>query len=359
MAKTPWAILTSDWHLRIGGNVWKNHPDLQGDVEFGIAQVQEYVKQYDPPTILLAGDILDIPKLDSQLVVLLNEFFDEYCDYRFILFIEGQHDMAKPTFIDAFCTRAIHVHDRIVNDNGIRIYGLNYCRPKYIEEAMAASKDADVLLTHQPWIDTMGEFGTVELPTKYPLVCSGDFHKNFVYKKGQTTLLSPGSLCMQRISEHPTHGVWLIYTDLTYEMLPLMSRRYYEYYIKTEEQLDTFLCDWGGLDARVPQEGVPDAVAKNMVRIVYNPLINDITAKLTDVINNEVYLFLTAGHIELAADTKQAVMLRHAGTNSINKMLEQLYADDSRLSDAKRLLHTQDKKQLEGAIEDICTRLWN
>ncbi len=355
MAKEPWALLTSDWHLRLGGKVWNNHPELHGDVEFGLQQIQEYLEEYNPPTILLAGDILDAPKLDVNLVVLLNEFFNAYCDRRLILFVQGQHDVSEPTLIDAFCSRAVHANNRIFNDNGIRIHGFDYHRPRNIPNIEFTS-DADVLLTHFPWTDVMGEFGIVDLPTTYKLVCSGDFHKNFAYKKGPTTLLSPGPLCMQRINEHPTHGVWLIYEDLSFELLPLKSRGYFEFFIKTAGELDAFIEEWPSSEPVIPNNDVPDAISKNIVRITYNPLIESVTNKLTATIGDSVHLFLKPGHSELIFEQRQ-VNNEQRNVVSWNKLLERIYTNHPCLGDAKQLLTTHTNKQLDQVITSICERV--
>lgn len=345
----PWAILTSDWHLRLGGRVWATHPHLHGDIEFGLSQVQAYIKEYDPPNIFLAGDMIHEPRMDSYIVSLLNNFLDCCCGSNDIYFVQGQHDLSNPTVLGTFCRYAKHLDNLTIQNSGITVAGLDYRRPKQITQALDEAPEADVLLTHQSWTETMGEYGAAVLPEKYKLVCSGDFHSHFLYRKNNTVLLSPGTLCMQRISEPPDHSIWLINDDLTYKSLPLKSRRYFEYEIQTKEDLQTFLEDWVLLSAAQLQTDVPDDVAKNIVRINYNPTIDDVVLKLNTVINNEAHVFLKPVHNIILEQRKETVV---APTNLVS-ILETVYPNDNRVGDAKKLLKTNN---LTEAVLEICER---
>ncbi len=344
----PWAILTSDWHLRLGGRVWSTHPHLHGDVKYGLQQVQEYIQKYDPPVIFLAGDIIHEPRMDSGIVSLLNDFLDCCCGSNSIYFVQGQHDLSEPTVLGTFCRYAEHLENKVITNNDITVAGLDYRRPKHVNQALDDLPEADVLLTHQSWVETMGEYGTAKLPDKYKVVCSGDFHAHFMYDGKNTVLLSPGTLCMQRISEPPEHSIWLIYDDLSYKTLSLKSRHYFEYEIQTAEDLQTFLDDWVMLPASQPQPDVPDDIAKNIVRINYNPAIDDIVLKLNTVINNEAHVFLKPVH-NIILERKETLV---TSTNLVS-VLEKVYPNDNRVGDAKKLLKTNN---LSETVDEICGR---
>lgn len=82
--------------LHIGIKLY-NH-DLCEDQEYIFGQIIEYVKEYQPDAILIAGDIYDKPVPSVESVQLFNHFMEclyEACGKAELMLISGNHDSAQ------------------------------------------------------------------------------------------------------------------------------------------------------------------------------------------------------------------------------------------------------------------------
>ncbi len=82
--------------LHIGIRLY-NH-DLREEQEYLFAQITDYVRQYRPDAILIAGDIYDKALPSAEAVQLFDSFLKSLCDASDkveIMIISGNHDSAQ------------------------------------------------------------------------------------------------------------------------------------------------------------------------------------------------------------------------------------------------------------------------
>lgn len=82
--------------LHIGIRLY-NH-DLREEQEYVFAQIADYVRQYQPDAVLIAGDIYDKAVPSAEAVQLFDSFLEalyDACDKSEIMIISGNHDSAQ------------------------------------------------------------------------------------------------------------------------------------------------------------------------------------------------------------------------------------------------------------------------
>jgi len=350
MAARPLALVSADWHLRKYDRVWYRRDTLRGDAAWGVRQVCDIAAEQMPDCLILLGDLFDQRLQQSDSLMLMRRAMADFQENNIqVQFIQGQHERSSPTLMKSIHSWSQHIDERMVElDNGnLLMYGLDYRNPVEVEEALrAVPTNADILATHQVWKDYLGEErGDAWFhwaPTQF--IATGDFHKAKFETRGTQKILSPGPLCMQNIGEDHEKFVFMLNSDLTVTPYKLRSRGYYEARLYEEAQLEQFLDEWDASPAKIPQVGVPPAVATNIIRVWYRSDIPDAKPRLEGRIGSSAHLFTTMIPVEDQAQTVDAERRVQAvlGAGMVG-CINEFYGDDPRAcADAVRLYRSKD-----------------
>lgn len=333
---TPLALITADWHIRKNDQIWLRHPEIRGDVSYGIHQMCQLAEQYRVKYVLIAGDIFEERLQQSDTVQMLRTVLDFLSTRRIqVMFIQGQHELSYPTWMCALHGWPTYIHERLVQlNNGPLIYGLDYCQPSGLPRAFSGiPANTDLLLTHQLWQEFMGSHGSAHtsmLPKPEMLVYSGDLHQHVqaVCANG-TKLWSPGPLCPQDLSEFNQMGVYILNDDLTHQSVSLQRRRAFTVTIGDEAELETFIADWQNHPARPLQSNVPPSIEMSILRVKYPNNIPQIIARLRKTVGHDVYLFEDphpAVKTEITIDRAERIDVVQGG--GLPRCIERYYGDN-------------------------------
>lgn len=297
----PVAILTSDWHGARGA--WAKYPGLYGDSYYSIKQIIDYAinNQVD---IFAAGDLFDKASPDSASVWYFANELNRLEEYNLkVYFTQGQHEKVrdKPWLNLSSC--AIYLHQKQLkfraNNFSCLVYGLDYTRPDILQsEIDKVPEKTDLLLMHQVWRDFMGQYhdcdGSFDMLPPIKTLLTGDFHKSLVRRQindgNEFIAVSPGSICMQSIDEEPRKSFYVLYDDWGVEQVFIRTRNVHRFVLETEDDLKLFLDD-SVKKALIPQEGVPDNIAKNIIDVKYSAEIPDVFSRITKAISDKAFLF--------------------------------------------------------------------
>jgi predicted phosphodiesterase len=343
---TPVMLITGDWHVRSHDRVWYKRPGLCGDTAFGIAQVVEIAKAV--PYVLLLGDLFEQKPQQPDAVELMRMQLDVLCAHSFVMFVQGQHEKAKPPWLQALHSRPKHIHGATMNipELGRQLYGLDYQQPAIVKEALQATPEGTILATHQVWKDFLGDArGDAWMhAANVDTILTGDFHKTIVTKLGDRQVVSPGPLCMQNIGEPANKYVVLMSANGTFEERLLRSRKCFRVHINNDDELDAFLASWQGHPARTPQVGVPANISTNMLQVHYRTDLPEVKQRLEARLGSEVHLFLMPVPPENTVVAADAVVRRESIlAGGMEGCLRTFYGQDQEiLADALRLCRCAD-----------------
>lgn len=254
---TPFAIFAADLHL--AQRTRASFPTMCGDAYFGLHQLVDLANKLHLP-LVFAGDIFDKPMVDSQTLQVYIDELSRLNSGLYVYAIEGDHELADPRWF-TFSDRAVALADAPVRLwCGVTLFGVDFQRAETlpqklrdtaaslaeIEPAFNATPDNTILVTHEGWAEmrrlghTEGKFADV---SRFKLMFAGDFHTHGVWQ-GQNaegdalTVYSPGSTCMQSVSESPEKKVFIGHLSDTGEivMVPhvLKTRPYLHMHITDE-----------------------------------------------------------------------------------------------------------------------------
>ncbi len=367
---SPIAAFTADWHIRKNDRIWGGRRDIVGDVSCGVQQVVDIVRDRRVPHLFIAGDILDESIQRSDAAMTLRGAMDQFQGMRCSVdFVQGQHERAEPTWLEALHAHPQHLHNRVSSiADGIYVVGLDYQPPGAIAEATqdlpCYPDDHTILLTHQVWKDWMGEgrgeHWMHDISQPFDTIVTGDLHS---YKRDEVVLtlnhvaaaFSPGPLCPQDISEPSVTGILLLHDDMTWETVRLRTRQRFEIDLPTEDHVQEFITHWPDSFARAPQNNADPRIAKNIVRVRYNTNVPEARQRLLATMANDVHVFfdpVTPEQVNVPPD-RQA---REAAVASggLAGCIQHLYADaPSTMTDAIRLLNAAEGGDLQPTIESI------
>jgi len=312
--KRPIGIATADVHMQKLTHIDKRK--MEWDALYGLEQVTDIAMDIGCRWIFMAGDNFNIPRPSP---VEVNAMFD-VVEKAFrrgltIAYVRGQHDgrdegadwlgltqrfPTAPNYND----RTIWLHTKQVDIADIVFYGLDWLPREQLEPAMdTVPKNCDVMLMHQVWDEFMPaserfkpECSSRIIPGQVQMVITGDFHDHrsiIALNAGDQPikLLSPGPVCMQNLAEPENKFCYVIYSDLTYESRKLKTRNCFRFLLKNEDELELFLKEYA-YQCVIPQSGVPEYIAVNVVEIRYFDNIPECHQRLLRVLDKKVHHFL-------------------------------------------------------------------
>lgn len=308
-------VASSDWHLE--RNAWVRYPALTGDAYYGLEQIVDLCIERELP-LIGAGDLFDKPYPDSRSVWEAMQQMDRMRDHQLrVYYTQGQHERSKDQPWLGLHSWPDYIHNEIRNINGLNFYGLDYTRPDHLQSALKACDSAYVnaLVCHQVWRNFMGLIrvtdGLLEqVPLRGGVIITGDYHKHVhTYVEGENghknLALSPGSTCMQAVDEPGDKAVFVLFDDMTFESVPLKSRKIFRYELLKLQDLEDLLSTVG-LSWLDPQSGVPEAIAKPILSVRYDPDIPNAYTRLVTDVGDRAHLF--ARPITRELDTRQVEM---------------------------------------------------
>lgn len=345
----PLFVFTADLHLADGA--WSTRPGLFGDAYFSLAQIVDYCIEQRLP-LILAGDVLDKKSNNAQPVARLCAEMARMADASIpVYYTQGNHEYDRAAPWLSVHSAPIHMHGRVSDINGCRVAGLDWLPRGEIQKALAAvDPAAEILVTHQFWQDFMGNAGKAECALSdvhhVRTVLSGDFHGTKVVQgvnaQGlDVQMLSPGSTCMQSISEPPEKHVFLVSRNpanvfgYSFTPVPLRTRKFTAYTVQTAEQLDE-LCagkiydDVQALTAAAAREGLPAELQMPLVRIKFNKDLPDAYLRLTTAICESAHVFCDAlNQVDDSAANGKPVPAAVRPLNTLTTALADLLEDDT------------------------------
>jgi len=151
------------------------------------------------------------------------------------------------------------------------------------------------------WEEHMGRHASPEGALRdvphVKLVITGDFHGHKVTtltaRDGRTLrVASPGSTCLQDVSEDPDKYFFVLYDDLSLRSVALKGRPLYRFKAYTQPQLDELVREW--LPQVGPDWGVlPEHVATPVVQVKYLDALPEAEARIKAAAGDRCHLFLS------------------------------------------------------------------
>jgi len=286
----PLILWTSDWHLAPGA--WKKAPQIRGDSYFALEQIVDLALQFGVKAVCCAGDLTDDPRPDAETVKVMRHQLDRLEESgKKVPFIRGQHDgLTGPPWLSAVHDGPHYCHRGTAEIAGVQVYGLDYMPPDEFRRALdEVEPGTDVLMTHQVWKDWIPWRNNAPLLEELVLCgpkarfcVTGDFHHHLAVNRGEVTILSPGSACMQALDEPPEKRVWLMYDDLSVQSVPLLSRPFHSITVETPEDLERAVADvspYMDMYCRTPGD-LPEGVRVPIVRVRYADNLPEADARL-------------------------------------------------------------------------------
>lgn len=303
----PLFVFCADLHLEDGA--WSSRPGIYGDSYWSFEQIVDYCIEHTLP-LILGGDVLEKKSNSARPIAKLCEGLSrmQAADMP-VFYIQGNHEFDRNAPWLSVHPWPVHIHGKAViidpQDNEVKVHGLDWLPRGEIQEALKqVDADTDILITHQVWKDFMGNLGRTdcELTDVYHVttVLNGDFHvtKSITGTNSQekmVTMLSPGSTCMQDMSESPDKFFFVIGVTsaghIVFTPRPLKTRRFLDYVVKDQETLDA-LCA-GGLRQAISDlldPALPEYINKPLVRIKFDKQLPDAYLRLVTAVGDLAHI---------------------------------------------------------------------
>ena len=352
----PLFVFCADLHLEDGA--WTTRPAIYGDAYYSFEQIIDYCIEHDLP-LILGGDVLEkksnsarpIAKLFEGLTRMQNNRVDVY-------YIQGNHEYDRNAPWLSAHPWPIHMHEARFNVRGVTVAGFDWLPRGDIQEAFTrVPTTVDILVTHQVWKDFMGTLGRTECELTevhhVQTILNGDFH---VTKTVESTnaqgkpikMLSPGSTCMQDMSESPEKFFFVIGRvpttgEIVSTPVQMKTRGLISYRVETQELLDE-LCA-GKLLTEIQAKAteaanLPGHIQKPLVRVKFDKNLPDAYLRVVTCVGEAAHLFCEA----IAEKAQQSrVASRDAVKNDLLTAVADLLgnsADAYKLAEA--LLNSED-----------------
>lgn len=298
----PAAILFADSHLQHPG-AWVSRPTISEDSFHSFKQLIDKAIELQVP-LIGAGDLIDRQRNDSDPIVFMiremERLWREAAENLY--FTQGQHEMQSKPWFDS-CSNAVHIHGEHTALAGVGVmYGIDFQPHGRLEAALEQiPDDVDLLVMHQVWGEFMGNITSPQgllcnLPGQVRTVLTGDFHQHITKKirnvdGEEMRVLSPGSTCMQEISEPDLKYFFVLMHDGTVESHELYARPVIRSDIMTmADDVDMFVEDIGSrIEKMIDESEFP---GKPLIHVKYAANLADVKQRVTRVVDDRAHVFL-------------------------------------------------------------------
>jgi hypothetical protein len=370
---TPLFVFCADLHLEDGA--WSSRPGIYGDAYYSFEQIVNYCIEHDLP-VILGGDVLEKKSNSSRPIAKL---FDGLTRMQHrgvpVYYIQGNHEYDRNAPWLSAHAWPIYMHEASFDINGVKVAGFDWLPRGDIQDAFTrVPQDTDILITHQVWKDFMGNLGRTdcELTDVHHVqtILNGDFHVTKTVTsanaQGKTvTMLSPGSTCMQDMSESPDKFFFVVGRipttgEIVFTPVQLRTRRFLNYTVKDQDTLDA-LCSGQLLKDINDQldDTLPAHINKPLIRIKFDKQLPDAYLRLMTAVGDFAHVACEAIS-EKYSTAKTAT--RDSAKNDLLSALADLVGEDSeayKLSaallvaeDAVKELDVQFSKHMTEELED-------
>ncbi len=369
---TPLFVFTADLHLEDGA--WSTRPGIYGDAYYSFRQIIDYCIKYRLP-LILGGDVLERKSNAARPIAKLCEGLSrmESEDLE-VFYIQGNHEYDRNAPWLSVHGWPVHIHKLSMpyNIRGAQVYGLDWLPRGEIQTALQeVPPSTDILITHQVWKDFMGEVGRTECSLSdvhhVTTILAGDFHVTTEVTadnaQGQKVrMYSPGSICMQDLGESSQKFFHVVGREdsgkISIQKVPLETRRFANYVVKTQEALDELCAGKLAFDieiAATDAEILPEEIKKPIFRIKFDKALPDAFLRLSTAAGDDVHLFCEALADKVQAANKTSN--RSGSRNDLLAALGDLLGEDSQeYKLAAALVNAEDPaKELEAFFKAFFT----
>jgi Icc-related predicted phosphoesterase len=324
------ALVASDLHLK--KRTWSNRP-IEGDSYFAWDQIVDTAIREAVAVVILAGDILDKQINGSGPIVKLQEGIEKLGAAGIkTLFIQGQHEYQEMPWA-SLSKHAIHLHRNFVEVAGYTIVGIDFQAKErlqdelsYVAETLKAPPEKTILVMHQVWEEWMGEralpqgkladvnnwlpelglliTGDLHESKWLGLLITGDLHESKCgFLHGQNTL-SPGSTCMQSISEPEDKYMYLlseweegrsgIKTNASHRSLlgrPFIDWPLFGTVADIEDCIREYYTVYEDSQSHAEQHSIPEEICKPIVRFQYDHSLSGDMHRLEKLVGDTGHIF--------------------------------------------------------------------
>lgn len=367
---TPLFVFTADLHLEDGA--WTTRPGIYGDAYYSFAQIVDYCIENKLP-LILGGDVLEKKSNSARPISKLCKCMDRMRNAGLsVFYIQGNHEYDRAAPWLSVHDWPEHIHGQTVNINGAKVSGLDWLPKGEIQQALqTVPEDVNILITHQVWDDLMKGLGRTECCLSdvhhVRTVLAGDFHPTVIVEgvgaQGQKIqMLSPGSICMQDLSESPTKYFFVIggcsMGGFTFEPVSLETRPFAKFVVNDQEHLD-HLCAGGlaqeieTLAKKISPSAKDAGIDRPIVRVKFDKNLPDAFLRLTTAAGDACHLFCEALAEKGRAERQQTT--RSSAKNDLLVALGDLLGDETPAYKLAAALVTAEDpaKKLEGVFVEF------
>tara|TARA_B100000745_G_scaffold300218_2_gene253356 strand:+ start:2860 stop:4008 length:1149 start_codon:yes stop_codon:yes gene_type:complete len=372
------ALVASDLHLK--KRTWSNRP-IEGDSYFAWEQIVDRAIAVEVEVVILAGDILDKQINGSGPIVKLQEGIEKLGAAGIkTLFIQGQHEYQEMPWA-SLSKHAIHLHrneatslDPFIEVAGYTIAGIDFQAKErlqdelsYVAETLKSPPEKTILVMHQVWEEWMGERALPQgklsdvdnwLPG-LGLLITGDLHESHVEDE-PLRVLSPGSTCMQSISEPEDKYMYFLSSvdgSLEIKKNTLLGRPFIDWpFIGTvadiEDCIREYYTVYEDSQSHAEQHSIPAEICKPLVRFQYEHSLSGEIHRLEKLVGDTGHIFwkehapkdVVADEIITSGDhiTMESLLKSAECDDSVRQLAERLLAG----GDPNQELHRWHKERL-------------
>ena len=303
----PLFVFCADTHLADGA--WSSRPAIYGDSYYSFTQIIDYCVTHNLP-LTIGGDVLDVKRnLAAPVQKLCAQMARMQAANLPVYYTQGQHELDRNTTWMSVHTWPQHVNRSVFKIAGVRLYGIDWLPRGDIQTAFQeVPETTDILMCHQVWKNLMKNIGRPECElgdvhnVKY--VMTGDFHITTIEKAPnaqgvETLLVSPGSTCMQDISEAADKYFYVVYrtdnNEFEFQRQALRARKFKGYSITEQRVLDEMCAGQFAADiADMQQLDAPDEIKKPLVRVKFDKRLPDAHLRISTAVGELAHLFCDA-----------------------------------------------------------------
>lgn len=207
-------IFLADAHLQRGA--W-THRSIRGDALFAFEQAISLAVTKGM-SVVSAGDLFDVARPTSDIVCFYQEQVRRLSERGLaFLTIQGNHEFCDTPWSQV-AGGAVWLDRRTRTIGSDVLYGLDWRPADKLAAALAEiPKEATLLLCHQVWEELTAfspEGSLSDVPHHIHTVITGDCHRSKKFTVSRPggpdlTVISPGALAPQNVTEPATPFVWL------------------------------------------------------------------------------------------------------------------------------------------------------
>ena len=292
------AVIIADAHVDTA--IWSGKP-IYGDSQYAFRFAVEYACKRGVKALIGAGDMIDVRRPPSEVAKFLRGQISVLEKHKIdLLFIQGQHELADPPWLNAVHRHPKHIDHQRVKLGDISIYGLDWTPgDRLATELQNIPVGTNLLLCHQVWEEFMGELtmpeGTMTQVANATTVVTGDYHKfeHVVDIRGsnmqELSIYSPGATNIRAIDEPEDHYLLVLYEDGSITKKPIPGRDIYHWHIDYLN-INTTVANWKNF-VRKLRTDLPDELRMPIIEVSYDIDKPDIKKRMKEVYGGLAHIF--------------------------------------------------------------------